>query len=148
MSSSEHALSSCPFHFSMAGRTPLLPARLLSDFDSVVMQMFQSVDGNSRCACGERYVGSCMIKLTWIWFMYRFEVARLAEVEHELVNQIAALKHRHQRRRSFSLCRILTGMLTRTLSFLSAKDQPQRTLKSLRALFQSLSGSVTVTCET
>jgi len=45
----------------MVARTSLLPARLLSDFDSVVIQMFQYVDGHSRYAYGERFVGTCVI---------------------------------------------------------------------------------------
>jgi len=54
--------------------------------------------------------------------MHRFELARIAEAELELLNQIAALKQQYERRRNFNLCRIPAELLTRSLSFLPAKD--------------------------
>jgi len=112
-----------------------LPPQLLSEFDSVVLRMFESVDdANSRCVFGELTCPIFGTELTWLPTSRRFDSTRIAEAELELVNQIAALKRRHERRRNFSLCRIPAELLTRLLSFLSAKDQLSiiRVCQSLR----------------
>jgi len=110
----------------MAGRALRLPPRLLSEFDSVVLQMFESVDNaNSRCASRARNFASSTIELIWLLLNHRFEAGRLAEVASKLVDQIAELKrlYRHRRNSRRPLFRIPVEMLTASLSFLSVKDQ-------------------------
>jgi len=110
----------------MANPTPPLPPQLLSEFDSVVLRMFKSVDYDvSRCVFAELTSAMSMIKLTWFRLIRRFESTRLAEAEFDLVNQITELKRQHIHRRNSRqpLCRIPTKMLTKSLSFMSAKDQ-------------------------
>jgi len=110
----------------MAGPAHLLSPRLLSDFDSLVTQMFEAIDdGDSRCAFGEQFLASCVIELTWLPLNHRFGSTLLAEAELKLVSQIAEMKRQHQLRRNLlrPICRIPAAMLTKILSGLSVKDQ-------------------------
>jgi len=121
----------------MANPTLPLPPQLLSEFDSVVLRLFESVDdANSRCVFGELTCPIFSTELTWLRTLRRFESTRLADAELGLVNQIAELKrqHAHQRNSCQPLCRIPPEMLTKSLSFFSAKDQLSiiRVCQSLR----------------
>jgi len=110
----------------MANRVHPLPQRLLSEFDSLVTQMFESIDdGDSRYSHDERFLGPYLIELTWLPQNHRFGSTLLAEAELKLVSQIAEMKRQHQLRRNLlrPICRIPAAMLTKILSSLSVKDQ-------------------------
>ena len=66
-----------------------------------------------------------VVELTWLRPTRRSDAAMLAEAELKLVNQISELKRRHTHLRNSRqpLCRISPEMLTKSLSFLSAKDE-------------------------
>jgi len=110
----------------MANHAPLLSAQLLSEFDSLVTQMLESIDdGDSRYAHDKRFLGSQVIELTWLPLTQRFGSTLLEDAEIKLVSQIAEMKRQHQLRRNLRrpICRIPAAMLTKILSLLSVKDQ-------------------------